>query len=111
MILKKKKAARKGGLFCVSRDLALIEAIGHDPARAGVVVDIVRLIEAVHRDASSRIARVDEFAVADIDAHVGDAVLVGVLEEDQVAGAQVALADRLAGVVLLHSGAGKLDSG
>ena len=67
-------------------------ADAHAAEEAGGVVIVV---EARHDDAQAGVGRVDELAVADVDAGVGGRAAggVGPLEEDDVAGLQVAAAD------------------
>lgn len=51
-----------------------------------------------------------EVAVACVDADVGDAALIRVLEEDQIAGFQLGFVDGLTVVVLIGCCAGKVDA-
>ena len=74
------------------------------------MVEVVIRVEAVFTNALVRVRGVHELAVAGVDPHVGDAVAVGVLEEDEVAGAKVLAADGRAVIVLLFSGPGKVDA-
>ncbi len=49
--------------------------------------------------------------MADIDADMGDAALIGITEEDEIAWSELVAADRLAGIVLFYSRARKIDPG
>src|SRR5260370_10061502 len=79
--------------------------LGGGPAGAGVAEAVVGAGELADDDAVTPVGGVEEAAIADVDADVGDAALVGVAEEHQVAGPQVARGDRHALGGLLRGGA------
>jgi len=74
------------------------------------VVDVVGFAQGRFDYSAAWVAGVDKIAVAGVDADVGDAAAVGVLEEDQVAGGQVGFVYGFAVVELVACGAWQLYS-
>src|SRR5258708_15168529 len=88
-------AAEIGGALAGLAGLAVGGlGLGGGPAGAGVAEAVVGAGELADDDAVTPVGGVEEAAIADVDADVGDAALVGVAEEHQVTGPQLARGDR-----------------
>lgn len=72
-----------------------------DSSCPGVMSLVVAVGQVIHSNTFMRIGRMDKLAVADIDADVRNAVLVGILEENEVTGLEQAIRDFISMVVLL----------
>jgi len=67
-----------------------------EAARTRIVVVMVGVVQAADHDALLDAGSVQELALPDVDADMGDARLIGVLEEDQIPGLKVGRRDRSA---------------
>jgi hypothetical protein len=67
-----------------------------EAARTRIVVVMVGIVQAADHNALLDAGGMQEFALPDVDAYMGDAGLIGVLEEDQITGLQICRRDRSA---------------
>ena len=78
--------------------------------RASIVRLIVAVGKMIHANTFVRVGGMDKFAAADIDADMGNAALVGVLEKDKIAGLELPACDFIAMIVLLSRGSRQRDA-
>jgi len=71
---------------------------------------VVGRVQAVGPDPFMSVRRMDKLAAADINADVGNPVLVRILEKDQIAGLGLGLRNRCPVVILLGGSARQVDT-
>src|SRR3954452_9153494 len=93
------KNEKSGPFVGAASDCASLELA--DAAGGVVAGAIITPGDAAHDDAGALILRVDEASAADVDTRVREARLIGVREEDKIAGLQILFRDILPGRCLL----------